>query len=98
MGEDFRELKKRIESGIRNEMPQEAHYVFWGELMRAQIDGDLSMDETDELLSKLNLPEDSRRIEAFVLFGDDGEHQQEIEKQEEEYRDGEAFQGPGGKN
>ena len=78
MGEDFKDLRKRIESGLRNEMPLGAHYVFWGEIMRAQIDGDLSMDETDELLSKLRLPEDSRRIEAFVLFGDDEEYQEDV--------------------
>jgi hypothetical protein len=58
-------------------MPQEAHYVFWGQLLRAHVSGDLSFEETMRLMEKLDLPSDRRRIEEFVLFGDDEEYQRD---------------------
>lgn len=82
MTDAFRDLKQRIEAGLNNGMPLEAHHVFWGEIMRLQIEGALTMNETNQLLDKLNLPEDRRRIECFVLFGDDAEYQEEMRENE----------------
>lgn len=78
MEKHFKDLEERIEVGLRNGMPREAHYVFGGELLHAHVRRDLSFEETERLMNKLDLPEDRRRIEEFVLFGDDAEYQDDV--------------------
>ena len=84
MEKHFRDLKEIIEQAQSNNAPQESELVLVGQILYAQMRGDLTIDESLELEEMLDLPDNAQQIIEFAMFGDDDEYQDEIRGQDGE--------------
>ena len=74
----FKDLKGIIEQAQANNAPQESELVLLGQVLYAQMRGDLTIDESLKLEEMLDLPGNAQQIIEFAMFGDDDEYQEDV--------------------